>query len=584
MQRIGRVVHVWKKARTVTDMSPNTHAAHGGADGGAARGAASHGHADGRRSRAGGRPRNGGASAANPRVVAFDALSDVLGDEQAYANLLLPRLLSHSGMDERDRAFVTDLLYGTLRWMRLLDAVVSAAARRPLESFDVLTLDVLRLGAYQSLFMEVPDHAVVSQSVALAKRRVGAHAAGFVNAVMRRVVARGRQEWESIVVSRIPRSQDATRRGVRWSHPDWIVEALEASWKAADYEPSEGVAASGRDEQPPVVGVAEGRHAVGDKGPSARDGAGALEQSTARGLDDCDLMLRRDNETPSVTLVARPGLCTVEELEAALPHTATSEPGLWSPFAVRVHGVTPDRLSLVRDHRAGVEDEGSQLAAMALAAAPLASANGGDARGETGPSPDSQWLDMCAGPGGKTALLAAFAAQRGAHVTANEPLHHRADLVRQNVSAFEPGLVEVIECDGRELGSAHAGRFDRVLVDAPCSGLGALRRRPESRWRKQPQEIADLAAVQRDLLESAVQAVRSGGVIAYVTCSPVLAETRDVVDSVLAAHPEVSRLDACAVLRGRVPHLPVPRRGGDLQLFGHVQDTDQMFISLLRKA
>lgn len=488
----------------------------------------------------------------NPRVVAYDILADVLAKD-AYANLLTPRLLSGRDMPERDRAFATDLVYGTLRWMRLLDAIVTAAAKRPREAIDGATLTVLRLGAYQSLFLGVPDHAAVSQSVSLARRRVGAHAGGFVNAVMHRVVARGLKEWQSIVTSRIPRDHTAERLGVRWSHPDWIVQALDASWRASGYDDAAWREAAD--------GAAEG----------AAPGAVSRATSEVAPGSAIDALLERDNEPPSVTLVARPGLVTRDEIIAALPHTAQHEPGLWSPYALRVHGVTPERLEAVRSHRAGVEDEGSQLAALALAACPL-------------DGPDTAWLDMCAGPGGKTALLASIAAGRHATVTANEPTHHRADLVRENVSALPDGVIDdVLELDGRTLGQRFPGRFDRVLVDAPCSGLGALRRRPEARWRKDEADLTALTQLQLGLLESALRAVRPGGVVAYVTCSPALPETTGIVDAALEGHPDVERCDATAVLRGVNPGIPLPARPGDVQLFGHVHDTDQMFISLLRR-
>ncbi len=491
-------------------------------------------------------------TAANPRVVAFDILSDVLGND-AYANLLTPKVVAASGMSARDRAFATDLVYGTLRWMRLLDAIVCAAARRAADAIDAPCLTVLRLGAYQALFLGVPDHAAVSCTVALAKRRVGAHAGGFVNAVMHRIVGRDRKEWESIVVSRIPQSDAVQRLGVRYSHPDWVVRELDNSWKASGYA------------------------------DSATDGMGI------------GAMLERDNEPPAVTLVARPGLITVGDLRAELPSDAHCEPGMWSPYALRVRGVAPQSVAAVRSHRAGVEDEGSQLAALVLAAAPLEPvADGSDPSGASAKgaeNPDARWLDMCAGPGGKTALLASLAAMRGAKVTANEPSHHRAQLVRENVSAVPDGIDQVSERDGAEFGQAMPGSFDRVLVDAPCSGLGALRRRPEARWRKQADDIAALTEVQKGLLASALRAVRPGGVVAYVTCSPVLDETVRVVDAVLADATENAdvtavRCDARGILKHVVrdgAHIPVPEGSGDVQLFEQIHGTDQMFISVLRR-
>jgi 16S rRNA (cytosine967-C5)-methyltransferase len=189
-----------------------------------------------------------------------------------------------------------------------------------------------------------------------------------------------------------------------------------------------------------------------------------------------------------------------------------------------------------------------------------------------------RWLDMCAGPGGKAALLAAVAQQQGASLQAWELLPHRARLVKQAVG----GGVEVRVTDaGDPLRIPEAaGGFDRVLLDAPCSGAGALRRRPEARWRKKPDNLPGLVAGQRRLLENALRLVRPGGVVGYVTCSPLLAETSGVVDAVLAAHKDVERIDAGPLLPGHPPDLGP---GPDVQLWPHLHGTDAMYLSLLRR-
>ena len=198
--------------------------------------------------------------------------------------------------------------------------------------------------------------------------------------------------------------------------------------------------------------------------------------------------------------------------------------GRYSPYAVYLPGGDPGQLAAVRDGQALVQDEGSQLVARALTLAPV--------DGDTG-----RWLDLCAGPGGKTALLAALGAQSGARVTAVEPAPRRADLVAQNTRGLP---VEVVRVDGRRTGLEPG--FDRVLVDVPCTGLGALRRRPEARWRRQPADVPALAKLQRELLAAAIALTRPGGVVLYATCSPHLAETVGVVADALRRHP-VAALD-----------------------------------------
>jgi 16S rRNA (cytosine967-C5)-methyltransferase len=261
--------------------------------------------------------------------------------------------------------------------------------------------------------------------------------------------------------------------------------------------------------------------------------------------DQLEDLLAADNAAPRVTLAARPGLADVAELEAA-GGTRTS----LSPYGVVLEGGDPSAVPAVAEGRAGVQDEGSQLVALAMADAPI--------QGR-----DTRWLDLCAGPGGKAALLAALAAQRGAHLVANERQPHRAGLVRSGVRAVPPGAVQVLAGDGTRPPWV-PGTFDRVLVDAPCSGLGALRRRPESRWRRTPEDVEVLVGLQQVLLDVAIDSVRPGGVVVYATCSPVLAETTEVVEAVLGRRDDTDEVDR-------------------FQLWPHREGTDAMFAATLRR-
>jgi 16S rRNA (cytosine967-C5)-methyltransferase len=286
----------------------------------------------------------------------------------------------------------------------------------------------------------------------------------------------------------------------------------------------------------------------------------------AVGEQEVDALLAADNVPAAVTLVARPGRATVAELRGT--------PTPYSPYGAVSAGGNPSDVPAVAEGRAGVQDEGSQLVAHALASAPL-------------DGPDVRWLDLCAGPGGKAALLAALAAERGARLVANEVQPHRADLVRRALAGAD-GVEEVTVADGTAPPWA-PGSFDRVLVDAPCTGLGALRRRAEARWRRRPEDLAALVPLQRSLLVAALDLVRPGGVVLYATCSPVLAETRDVVGSLLVRRDDVklgdavSLLTAAAGLRADVPDCAGPLQG-TAQLWPHRHGTDAMFLALLRRA
>ncbi|TXS28741.1 rRNA cytosine-C5-methyltransferase [Streptomyces sp. ms191] len=453
------------------------------------------------------------------RILAFEALRAV-DERDAYANLVLPPLLKKARekegpekFDGRDAALATELVYGTLRRQGTYDAIVAACIDRPLREVDPPVLDVLALGAHQLLGTRIPSHAAVSASVELARVVLGDGRAKFVNAVLRKIAQDDLDTWVQRVAP--PYEKDAEDHlAVVHSHPRWVVSAL---WDAL--------------------------------------GGGRA------GIED---LLEADNERPEVTLVARPGRATTDELlgEDTLP-------GRWSPYAVRLaEGGEPGAIEAVREGRAGVQDEGSQLVALALAAAPL------EGR-------DERWLDGCAGPGGKAALLGALAAERGAALLASEKQPHRARLVERAL-AGNPGPYQVIAADGTRP-PWRPGSFDRVLMDVPCSGLGALRRRPEARWRRRPEDLDGFAPLQRGLLREALQAVRVGGIVGYATCSPHLAETRVVVEDVLKGRGgpavEAEWIDA----RPLMPGVPALGDGPDVQLWPHLHGTDAMYLALLRR-
>ncbi|MEN0129166.1 MAG: transcription antitermination factor NusB [Brevundimonas sp.] len=456
------------------------------------------------------------------RRVAFDVLRTV-AESDSYANLVLPPLLRERHIRGRDAAFATELAYGTLRLRGRYDAIIALAADRPTDRIDPPVLDLLRLGTHQLLGMRVPPHAAVSETVGLTRQRVGAGAAQFVNAVLRGVGRASADEWLARIGDAAdPAGDDAVARlATVHSHPVWVTRGLR-----------EALAGNGRP-------------------------AGELES-----------LLVADNAAPRVTLVARPGLVDEDELEGARGEVA--------PTARILDGGDPAAVAAVRDGRAGVQDEGSQLVALALAAAPIEGT-------------DERWLDLCAGPGGKAALLAALVDQRGGRLVANEVQPHRARLVEQALRALPADAIEDVRTgDGRRFGTDEPGAYDRVMVDAPCTGLGALRRRPESRWRRQPSDLAALSALQRELLGSALAAVRPGGVVAYVTCSPHLAETQLVVkDSLRAASRAgigVELVDARQVVESiAAGPVDLPADRTDVQLWPHVHGTDAMHLTLLRR-
>ncbi|MDX6285451.1 MAG: rRNA (cytosine967-C5)-methyltransferase [Frankiales bacterium] len=444
------------------------------------------------------------------RRAAYDTLRAV-EDRDAYANLTLPGLLRERRISGRDAAFATELAYGALRGRGTYDQIIAACSSRPLADIDPQVADALRLGAHQLLKTRVPAHAAVSSTVDLSAMSAGPQTTGFVNAVLRKIASRDFNSW---ITELAPAYADdpVGHIALAHMHPRWIVEVFS-------------------------------------------DALGGDLDETARAC-------AANNVAPPVHLVARPGgIDTVSLLAAAGPD---ARPGRWSPHAVVMAGGDPGDLTAVRDGRAAVQDEGSQLAALAMLASDV-------------DGPESKWLDMCAGPGGKAALLAAHAAGSGVHILASDRSVHRARLTAQTIGADLPAYV--ITADGTRPAWRNES-FDRALIDAPCTGLGALRRRPEARWRRVRADADGLHSLQVNLLRAGIAAVRPGGVVAYVTCSPDRRETEAVVNEVLETDPVEGISVSLPVV---IPGIERAERTGAIQLWPQRHDTDAMYVAVLRR-
>lgn len=424
----------------------------------------------------------------DPRLLAFEVLVQV-ELEGAYSNLILPKALTDSALEVKDRAFATELVYGSLRMQGRHDHFIAAASDRAFDQIDPKALIVMRIGTHQLKEMRVPSHAAIYESVELAKKVVGKSTSSFINAILRKI--------DSLDFEQLPSpNQEFSRLALEYSHPEWIVSSYFDSLKSED----------------------EVRN-----------------------------LLKANNSAAKPVLIAWPGLASIDELvdAGALPITT-------SGVAASFDG-NPGDIPAIRQRRAGVQDLGSQIVVEKFYQSFL---------------PDLRWLDLCAGPGGKAAYLSALLKRDGGYLLANEISSERAKLVSQ---VLHHG--EVTVNDGRSM-PEELGKFDRILLDAPCTGIGALRRRPEVRWRRNLQDLKNLAQLQSELLDSATRLLSSGGVIAYVTCSSHQAETKFQVRSFLKRHSTFTRI-------------PVEDEradiDGDLQLWPHRDGSDAMFLSLLRK-
>ena len=434
-----------------------------------------------------------------PRVLVYDILSEV-NRRGGYSNLLLPQALNSSNFEQRDKGFVTELLYGTLRMQGRHDYILAQVSDRPWSEVDEGIVDICRLGVHQLFEMRVATHAAVSATVELARKVIGESKASFVNALLRKVSAKSLDEWLEPVIAM---SDPVTRLSIQYSHPEWIVSAYFDLLK--DYERVKSELAA--------------------------------------------------NNVPAMpTLVSWPGASTQAQL-VELGGVATH----YSPYGAKFDGA-PGSLEVIRHRQAGVQDEGSQLVAHIFSQASRSA---------------TTVLDLCAGPGGKAALISHICDVEGRDFVANEVSEARAKLVKNVIGKFP-----VWVGDGREI-SSHAKDFDAIITDVPCTGLGALRRRPEVRWRRTVQDLRALTELQRELADAAISVLSAGGIFGYATCSPHFAETFGQVKMILKDHPELEQIDVS-------PYIPSNLQGAvrdkSMALWTSVHDTDSMFLALFKKS
>ncbi len=431
------------------------------------------------------------------RLVAYELITQV-NRQGAYANLRLPELLLKTKMNLADRAFTTELAYGTLRMQARHDYIASKFIDRTFAELDEKIVDLLRMGIHQITQMRVADHAAVSETVEVAKLVAGESKASYVNAILRKVVANSNDLLE------IKDFTTLRRLSIQYSHPEWIISSFFDQMK---------------------------------------DWA------------EVELFLAANNNPATPDVVAWPGKSSTDEL---LTLGATPIPGFVN--GVNLPGIPMD-FSPIVERRAGVQDRGSQLVVENF----LASFK-----------PGLSWLDMCAGPGGKAAYLfnSLLSMDKSATFLANEPTSHRAELVKRVVNNQQ-----VVSFDATVANNFNQ-KFDRILIDAPCTGLGALRRRPEARWRKSLQDLKELVLLQKQLLASAYQLLSPNGVIAYVTCSPHLAETKGQVIDFLSAHSDMKILPMGKL---ELAHKEGVLSDGTVQLWTHHNQSDAMFMAMFEK-
>jgi 16S rRNA (cytosine967-C5)-methyltransferase len=384
----------------------------------------------------------------------------------AFADRLLETLPDRGGLDPRDRALLTELVLGTLRWQRRLDWTLARASHRALDDLQPWVRTLLRLTAYQLGFLDrIPQWAAVHEAVELAKRRRSAGATAFVNGVLRALASESRP-WP------VPTAADPVESlALRASHPTWLVERW---W--ARYGPTEAEA----------LAVAM-------------------------------------SEAPSVVVRANTLRDTVDGVATALHGAGVgATPTRFAPEGLSLERAGDLRqLAPLRNGSAVVQDEAAIMVGHAL-----------------GPLPGETVADVCAAPGTKTTHLAALMENRG-RIVAADPHPGRLGLLREASARCGADIVEPRLAEARALARDLRQTCDRVLVDAPCSNLGVLRRNPDAKWRRAPGDFPVLAAAQASILDAAAALVRPGGVLVYATCSLEPEENEAVVAGLRARHPDM---------------------------------------------
>jgi 16S rRNA (cytosine967-C5)-methyltransferase len=444
----------------------------------------------------------------NVRRLASDILAKV-DSRKAYADILLDQALNATALNERDRALLTELTYGTLRWRGNIDGQLSRYLRQPLAKTDPLIRNLLRVSVYQLRFLDkIPDYATVNEAVELARNHSGGKSAGFVNAVLRNFL-RGKDR----VIGLAPKDESVAGLAVTYSHPEWLVKR----WI---------------------------------------DEFGAEAAKT---------LMRANNQRSTLVLRVNSLKCTREKLldrflEAGIKAEATQ----WSPQGISVlSGPAVDKLSGFAQGYFQIQGEASQLVAYLLS-----------------PLPGERILDACAAPGGKSTHLGELMKDEG-ELVAIDISARGIVKIRDNAARLGLKSLRVLSADASaELADKLREPYDRVLVDAPCSGLGTLRGHPEIKWHRDENDIRRLSRLQSKILSRVAGYLKPGGALVYATCTLSREENEEIVESFLAHHKEFELEDAARYLPGQATHMV---REKYFIALPHRDNTDGFFAARMRK-
>lgn len=440
------------------------------------------------------------------REIALEVINRV-HKTGSYANLLLPKKLQESDLDRRDKAFVTELTYGTLRAKGTLDWIIQQFSKQKLDKIPDLVLDLIRMSVYQIMYMSVPEHAAVNEAVLIAKKNFHPGIAKFVNGLLR-TIAREKDSlpWPD------KEKDPAMHISLMYFHPMWMVKM----W---------------------------------------------IDEF---GIEETEALCKADNRPPRLVIRANTLKTTPEKLAEELKEAGWQvEPGKYMPEALMVKGVGDiTRVPQFKEGQFYVQDESSMIIAHVV-----------------DPQSGETVLDVAAAPGGKTTHMAQLMNNKG-QILSVDVNPNRVNLLKQNIQRMGATIAQAIKADATKLKPVIKKPVDRILCDAPCSGLGVLARRPDARWTKKPEQIDELSRLQTDILTSVADFVKPAGVLVYSVCTLTRQETKLVVERFLKIRDDFYVDDVA-------PYLPEPLRAdvhdGMIQLLPSKHSIDGLFIARFRR-
>lgn len=425
--------------------------------------------------------------------------------QKAYADILLDHTLKGAALEAADRALLTELVYGTLRWRGTIDARLQRKLRRPLSEAEPRIRNLLRLAGYQLFYLDrIPSYAAVDEAVELAKRYGGRKAASFVNGVLRNVLRDGES---------LPLDGSVNSLAVQYSHPAWLVRRWRAEF----------------------------------------------------GAEDAAALMRANNDRAPLALRVNSLKCDREQLVNRLAQAGIEA----RASTISAHGIILPSAGAVENLPGFAEgffqaqSEASQLVVELLA-----------------PRAGERMLDACAAPGGKSTYIAELQKDQG-EVVAVDISARGIERIRQNAARLGLRSIRAVAVDATHaLDDSFETSFDRILLDAPCSGLGTLRGHPEIKWQREETDVLRLSRLQQKLLERVAGYLKADGVMVYSTCTLTIEENERNVEAFLAAHPEFELQDAARYLSEQASPMT---RGKYFQALPSRDNTDGFFAARLRK-